>query len=63
MKARFLRFPVRSSARRRADLEEELRFYFDMRTRELVDQGMSESQARSEAIREFELSLAAVPNA
>jgi predicted permease len=53
MKARFLRLPGRSSARRRADLDEELRFYFDMRTRELVEQGMSESQARSEAIREF----------
>ena len=53
MKARFLRLPGRSSARRRADLDEELRFYFDMRTRELTEQGMSESQARTEAIREF----------
>jgi len=51
--ARFLRLPWRSSARRRADLEDELRFYFDMRARELVEQGMSESQARREAVREF----------
>src|SRR5215211_560296 len=51
--ARFLRLPWRSSARRRADLEEELRFYFDMRTRELVEQGMPETDARREAVREF----------
>jgi predicted permease len=53
MRVRFLRFPGRSSARRRADLDEELRFYFDMRTRELIEQGMGEAQARTEAIREF----------
>ena len=53
MKARFLRFPSRSSARRRADLEDELHFYFDMRARELMEQGMSESDARREAVREF----------
>ena len=50
---RFLRLPRRSSARRRADLDDELRFYFDMRTRELVDQGMREADARREAVREF----------
>jgi putative ABC transport system permease protein len=50
---RFLRLPWRSSARRRTDLDDELRFYFDMRTRELVEQGMSEPDARREAVREF----------
>ena len=50
---RFLRLPRRSSSRRRADLEEELRFYFDMRTRELMEGGMSEGDARCEAVREF----------
>ena len=50
---KFLRLPRRSSSRRRADLDDELRFYFDMRTRELAEQGMSEPQARREAVREF----------
>ena len=50
---RYLRFPWRSSSRLRADLDEELRFYFDMRTRELVEQGMSDADARGEAVREF----------
>ncbi|HUQ82455.1 MAG TPA: ABC transporter permease [Gemmatimonadaceae bacterium] len=53
LRGRFLRLPWRSSTRRRADLEDELRFYFDMRTRELVEQGMPESDARREAVREF----------
>lgn len=50
---KFLRLPRRSSSRRRADLDDELRFYFDMRTRELSEQGMSEHDARREAVREF----------
>jgi predicted permease len=50
---RFLRFPWRSSSRLRTDLEDELRFYFDMRARELIDQGMSDADARREAVREF----------
>ena len=50
---KFLRLPRRSSSRRRADLDDELRFYFDMRTRELSEQGMSEPDARREAVREF----------
>jgi putative ABC transport system permease protein len=50
---RFLRLPRRSSSRLRADLDDELRFYFDMRTRELVEQGMREADARREAVREF----------
>ena len=50
---KFLRLPQRSSARRRADLDDELRFYFDMRTRELVEQGLPEDAARREALREF----------
>ena len=53
MRRKFLRFPRRSSTRRRADLDEELRFYFDMRTRELEEAGMSEADARREAVREF----------
>jgi len=50
---RYLRFPWRSTSRLRADLDDELRFYFDMRTRELVEQGMSDGDARREAVREF----------
>ena len=50
---RFLRLPRPSSARRRADLDDELRFYFDMRARELMEQGFSERDARREAVREF----------
>jgi putative ABC transport system permease protein len=50
---RYLRFPWRSSSRLRDDLDEELRFYFDMRSRELVEQGMSHADARREAVREF----------
>ena len=50
---RFLSLPRRSSSRRRADLEEELRFYFDMRTRELMEGGMPERDACREAVREF----------
>jgi len=49
----YLRLPWRSSTRLRADLDEELRFYFDMRTRELVEQGMSDADASREAEREF----------
>jgi predicted permease len=41
--------PWRSPSRRRADLEDELRFYFDMRTRELMEQGLREKDARREA--------------
>ena len=50
---RLIRLPWRSSSRIRADLDDELRFYFDMRTRELVEQGMPETVARREAVREF----------
>jgi len=49
----YLRLPWRSSSRLRADLDDELRFYFDMRTRELVEQGMTDADARREAVREF----------
>jgi len=49
----YLRLPWRSASRLRADLDEELRFYFDMRTRELVEQGMTDADARREAVREF----------
>ena len=50
---RFLHVPWRSSSRIRSDLEDELRFYFDMRTRELVERGLPEADARREAVREF----------
>jgi hypothetical protein len=50
---RYLRFPWRSTSRLRCDLDEELRFYCDMRTRELMEQGMSDADARREAVREF----------
>jgi len=50
---KFLRLPRRSSSRRRADLDDELRFYFDMRARELMEQGVPEPDARREAVREF----------
>jgi hypothetical protein len=53
MSRRFLRLPWRSPSRRRSDLEDELRFYFDMRTRELMEQGLREQDARREAVREF----------
>jgi hypothetical protein len=49
----YLRLPWRSASRLRADLDEELKFYFDMRTRELVEQGMTDLDARREAVREF----------
>jgi predicted permease len=50
---RFLRLPSRSSSRLRADLDDELRFYFEMRARELMEQGLPEPDARREAVREF----------
>ena len=49
----YLRLPWRPSSRLRADLDDELKFYFDMRARELVEQGMTDLDARREAVREF----------
>src|SRR5690349_20593417 len=48
----FIRLP-RSAARIRADVDEELRFDIDMRARDLVEQGMSETAARERAATEF----------
>ncbi|HWH51936.1 MAG TPA: ABC transporter permease [Gemmatimonadaceae bacterium] len=49
---RFLRLP-RSAARIRADLDDELRFDIDMRTRDYVAQDLSFDEARTRAVREF----------
>lgn len=48
----FIRLP-RSAARIRADVDEELRFDIDMRARDLVEQGMTETAARERAAAEF----------
>lgn len=50
---RAFRFPWRTRAQIRADLDEELEFHHRMRTEELVREGMSEADARREAEREF----------
>ncbi len=50
---RSFRFPWRSTTRIRADVDDELSFHIDMRTRELLAGGMSEADARREATREF----------
>ncbi len=36
-----------------ADVEDELQFHLDMRTRELITRGMDPEQARAEALRRF----------
>jgi len=50
---RRLRLPWRSSARISADIDDELTFHVEMRARELMATGMSEGEARREAVREF----------
>jgi putative ABC transport system permease protein len=50
---RRLFFPRRSRDRIRTDLDDELRFHLDMRAAELIAGGVSESEARSQAEREF----------
>ena len=50
---RFLELPWRSAARIQADVDEELRFELDMRTEELVAQGVPEAEARRRAVGEF----------
>jgi predicted permease len=37
----------------RADVDDELSFHLEMRTRELIDRGMSPAEARAEALRRF----------
>ena len=50
---RLFRLPSRSDARVAHDVEEEIAFHLDERTRELVATGMTESAARERARREF----------
>src|SRR5260221_6848558 len=50
---RLFRFSSRSVPDVRADVHEEFRFHLDMRTAELVRSGLTESQAREQADREF----------
>ena len=50
---RFFQLPWRSARRIQADIDEELRFELDMRTAELVRQGVPEAEARRQAIAEF----------
>jgi putative ABC transport system permease protein len=49
---RFLQLP-RSAQRIRADIDEELRFDIDMRTRDLMRAGVPEADARGRAVQEF----------
>ena len=47
------RFPWRTRRSIAGDVDDEVRFHLDMRTAELMRNGMSEPNARDEAIREF----------
>ena len=46
---RLFRFPFRSRAEIRADVAEEFAFHLDMRTDELVREGLTASEARARA--------------
>jgi len=50
---RFLRFPSRSAARIRRDVDDELQLHIQLRVEELVRAGMSPADARSHALRRF----------
>ena len=50
---RRFRIPWRTSARIGADVDDELRFHLDMRAQELMAAGMTDGDARREAVREF----------
>jgi predicted permease len=50
---RVFRYPFRSQAGVRADIAEEFAFHLDMRTDELVREGMRPAEARAQALREF----------
>ena len=50
---RYLAFPTRNAARIRRDVNDELQFHMDMRVEELVQAGMSRSDARVQAQRQF----------
>ena len=53
MPRRVLRLPWRSPRRIHDDVDDELQFHCEMRTRELVERGMPEADARRLALREF----------
>jgi predicted permease len=50
---RRFRFSWRTPAEVRGDVDEELRFHLEMRTRELVEQGVPPGEAREMAVRQF----------
>jgi predicted permease len=50
---RRFRFSWRSTAEVRGEVDEELRFHLEMRTRELVDQGVPPDEARDLALKQF----------
>ncbi len=50
---RLFQLPWRSAGRIRADVDDEIRFDLDMRTAELVEQGIPEPDARRQAVAEF----------
>lgn len=50
---RLFRFPSRTREVVRADIDEEFAFHLDMRTDELMRGGLSEAEARAQAVREF----------
>ena len=50
---RLFRFPFRSRADVRTDIAEEFGFHLDMRTDELVREGLNRGEARAQALREF----------
>jgi len=50
---RLFQLPWRTAGRIRADVDAEIRFDLDMRTAELVEQGLPEADARRRALAEF----------
>jgi predicted permease len=53
MPARRFRFSWRTSPEVRGEVDEELRFHLEMRTRELVEQGVPPDEARDLAVKQF----------
>ncbi len=51
--SRGFRFPFRTRADVRQDVEDEFAFHLDMRAADLVRDGLDEAQARAQALREF----------
>lgn len=50
---RLFRFPTRSKPDVRTDVNDELAFHLEMRTRDLMSQGATAAEARRQALREF----------